>query len=549
MDLQTSRRELILRRVPLFAAAWLATAVFWTVVLLAEGLITPMHALMPPAVQALVLGVTLFLVRFEPVRARIAAAVAVAIALLGVAMTATFAAVGGDGDVLAFVLMALYVSSALCFPWGWRMALGVLVAILTSWVLVTPWLRFFVPTIELVAAVVMGSTVCLAIAEMAARGFAAAVERDERARHAARGLAASLDAYRDLAENAPDMIYTHDLEGRLTYVNEAVARYVDASLETLVGRNCRELMALGHPEAPDLRDVIARIASGEAVPPVLIPVERPTGLQWVECTASAMHDATGACVGVRGIARDVTARRAVEERLRASIAELRQSEEVLRLLSRRQATLGEEERKRIGFGLHDHVCQDLVGIGILLESLRRRLPEVPRPEANSLTQIGRYLNEVLDHLRGVAHELRPLLLRDLGLEGGLRSLGDGMSSSQTPVTVTFRGAVPRLADDVEIGVYRIAQEALANAVRHSHARSITLTLTTIATKLDLEVSDDGCGFSAADKRPHAHLGLIGMRERALALGGWVGVTSAPGKGTSVRLQCPFALPAPRAVAS
>src|SRR6185503_15261055 len=98
-----------------------------------------------------------------------------------------------------------------------------------------------------------------------------------------------------------------------------------------------------------------------------------------------------------------------------------------------------------GFDLHDDVCQELVGIGIMLESLRRRLGDTSDGPAG-LSQIGRYLNEVVEHLRGVAHDLQPLLLRDLGLEGSLRSLAEGMSLPTTRVITCFAAPVPRLEE-------------------------------------------------------------------------------------------------------
>jgi PAS domain S-box-containing protein len=546
--LRLARRRLIIERLPLFAAGWLATTAVWAVVLLAEGRITLRFALLLPAVHALVLAITLVVVRVDLAAARVQATVGVATALLSISMTGLIAATGGDGDLLAFVLLALYVSSTLCFVWERRTALAVLVAIVLPWVLGTPWLRFFVPTSEIVASTVFGTMVCVAVAEVALRGFVAAFERDERQRQATRVLAESLDAYRDLAENARDLIYTHDLEGRLTYVNAALARYLDSSPAALVGRNCQELIAVRHPESPDVPTIIARIAAGESVPPVAFPVERPDGLRWVECAASAMHDATGAVVGVRGIARDVTVRRDAEERLRALIAELQHSEEMLRLLGRRQVRMREEERKRIGFGLQDDVCQEIVGVGILLESLRRRLPDTTVPEAEGLAQIGRRLNEILSYLRGIAHDLRPLLLRDLGLEGSVRSLADGASSPATRVIVSFPAPVPRLEEEVEIVVYRIAQEALANAARHARAHTIHVTLAVLEATLELQIRDDGCGFSVGAERVTPHLGLVGMRECALALGGRLDVTSEPGRGTLVHLTCP-STPAAHAIAT
>jgi signal transduction histidine kinase len=241
------------------------------------------------------------------------------------------------------------------------------------------------------------------------------------------------------------------------------------------------------------------------------------------------------------MARDVTERRDAEEALRRSLEELRRSEERLRHLARHQASIREDERKRLGFDLHDDVCQELVGIGILVESLRRKLDETAPALVADLVRIGRYVGEVGEHLRQLARDLRPMLLRDLGLEESLISLAEGMTREGTLVTTQVRTAIPRLDEETEIGVYRIAQEALANASRHAGARAIRLTLAVTGRELELEIADDGRGFALAARRGSDALGLVGMEERALALGGSLEVRSAPGEGTLVRLTCPATL--------
>jgi signal transduction histidine kinase len=132
------------------------------------------------------------------------------------------------------------------------------------------------------------------------------------------------------------------------------------------------------------------------------------------------------------------------------------------------------------------------------------------------------------------------LLGDLGLDGGLRALADGLSSPTLRIVTEILTPVPRLDEEAEVAVYRIAQEALANAVRYADAQTIVVALAAGEGTLTLEIRDDGRGFDPA-VRPAVALGLASMEERALALGGCLEIRSAPGAGTTIELTCPLAL--------
>jgi signal transduction histidine kinase len=169
------------------------------------------------------------------------------------------------------------------------------------------------------------------------------------------------------------------------------------------------------------------------------------------------------------------------------------------------------------------------------------------PEASQkLARVGRHLNELGEHLRLVARELRPMLLHDLGLEDSVRSLAAGMSTT-TRITTRFPTPIPRLNEDVEVAVYRIVQEAITNVLRHANAREVTVSLAASEGVLQVEIRDDGCGFEVK-ARQRESLGLVSMEERALAIGGKLHVVSAPGRGTSVVLTCPLIRRVPRPAA-
>jgi signal transduction histidine kinase len=312
------------------------------------------------------------------------------------------------------------------------------------------------------------------------------------------------------------------------------ARYLGKRAATLVGLPLRELLTR-HPANVTARE---RLTAGASPTPYAVQVQ-PGAMhsepRWFDVVTSVVRDVHEQIVGIRGISRDITERRRIEEALRAS-------EEKLRDLAHGQVRVREEERKRLGLDLHDDVCQELIGIGILVEAARTRLGD-DAPASADLTRVVRYLGKLVEHLRSLAGELRPLQLPELGLEGSLRSLVAGFAASETSITLALPVALPRLDEETEIAIYRVAQEALSNATRHSDALGIQVTVTVANARLYLEVRDDGCGFDPARIRPGA-LGLVGMEERALAVGGSLAIESVPGIGTTVRFDCPLAQPMP-----
>lgn len=364
------------------------------------------------------------------------------------------------------------------------------------------------------------------------------VGRDVTERRAAeQALRNSEERYRGLVQSQYDLVSRFTPEGHFTFVNDVYCREYGLSRDALIGRHFADFL---HPD--DVAPTLAVIAAAEQ-PPHRGAVETRhrtvRGWRWVSWEGCVIKDAQGVTVEIQAVGRDVTERRAAEEALRATVEELRRSEERLRLLTQREARIREDERKRLGFDLHDNVCQELIGIAILVESARRRVTPLQESAAGDLDRVVRYTHELVEHLRMLARDMRPMLLRDLGLEESLRSLAEGMGSATTDVTAEFPSAVPRLDEELEVAVYRIAQEALANAVRHAAAGAVVLTLAARDGRLELTVRDDGRGFDPEQHVRSPALGLVSMRERALALRGRLDVTSAPGVGTVVRFECPL----------
>jgi two-component system, NarL family, sensor histidine kinase UhpB len=194
----------------------------------------------------------------------------------------------------------------------------------------------------------------------------------------------------------------------------------------------------------------------------------------------------------------------------------------------------EEERQRIARGLHDEVGQTMTGVLLLLKRLAR---DAAPEQGAALGEAQAAVKASLDDVRRTAQELRPEVLDHLGLPSALTNLARTFSN-RTGITVRRQLPLdlPGLDPQVELVLYRVAQEGLTNAARHSGASEVTLTLEHNADSVVLRVLDNGRGFDGT--RPEGG-GLRGIRERALIAGGAVAIKPAPTGGVEIRLQLPL----------
>ena len=205
----------------------------------------------------------------------------------------------------------------------------------------------------------------------------------------------------------------------------------------------------------------------------------------------------------------------------------------------------EEERQRLARELHDDTIQELIALKQRLQLAQKAVKD---PNAiQLLAELENLAEGNIDNLRRLTRALRPIYLEDLGLVTALEMLA-GETSQANGLIVDFRraGQERRLPPEVELAFYRIAQQALNNAVRHAQARRATLQMTFASGETRLEVSDDGIGFevpdSPTDFASHGHFGLLGMRERADLLGARLEVQSEPRSGTRLSVALPVTRP-------
>lgn len=241
----------------------------------------------------------------------------------------------------------------------------------------------------------------------------------------------------------------------------------------------------------------------------------------------------------------ITERRKTEESLRQTMHELAISEEHLRdnfeqiqKLGARLVNAYEDERKKISRELHDGVSQQLTGVLLALTALKR-LPGLHDAGRKRLDEVLPQLTQVSDGIRNLSRQLHPMVVEYIGLPRALQSLCmDSQSLHGMKVEFVDCELPPEFTSDSAICLYRVAQEALRNAMYHSGSQRARIELTAADGRVQLRITDWGCGFDVERALRKGGLGLISMQERVQSLQGTLKVTSRSGSGTQVIAEIP-----------
>jgi signal transduction histidine kinase len=240
---------------------------------------------------------------------------------------------------------------------------------------------------------------------------------------------------------------------------------------------------------------------------------------------------------IAGLLVERTKRRRAEERARTSREELTVSYERIRDMGGRLLAAQENERARIARELHDDISQQMTLLSIDLELLgnvgRQRIDQAQKLAHEALLRS----REITKGVHDISHRLHPAKLRLIGLVGALSSLARELSSTDLTVSFTHENVPDEIPHDLALCLYRIAQEAVHNAIHHGHARRIRMNLYSRSGALTLTVVDDGMGFDPKAVGEKG-LGLISMRERLEPFGGTLSIQSTPGGGASVEAVVP-----------
>lgn len=225
------------------------------------------------------------------------------------------------------------------------------------------------------------------------------------------------------------------------------------------------------------------------------------------------------------------------------VTEQRQRETELAAMAERLRTLGaqlvqvqEHERRHLARELHDEIGQQLTAALIEVRNPELRLPRTLRERW--IQQFGGLIEQV----RTLSLDLSPAMLDDLGLVPALRGYAQRQAAlGGLALTLELDESLGRLSPEMENALFRIAQEAMTNVLRHAHATTLTLALRRVERQLQLSIADNGCGLPPKGAELAAHFGMVGMRERAALLGGELNLESAPGAGLRVVVHLPLPL--------
>lgn len=353
------------------------------------------------------------------------------------------------------------------------------------------------------------------------------VDREMSARQNAESAGAALRAseikYRGLFNSSPVPVLVLDPQGKVMEANPGAGLLFGRSPAVLSGMGVADL--LGPACAKHILDGHNNGGFSDAY-----PVPGRAGAQiYLEPSSTQASDSEGKPI-IQVLLRDVTEERHRQAGLKAYAAHILRAQE--------------EERRRIAQELHDETVQSLILLCRRLDTVEGAQGKLPDQVVEGLRQTRASAEAIVEGLRGFARALRPPILEDLGLVTSIRRLVVDLGE-RTSITGQLRvvGQERRLPPDIELGVFRIAQEALRNVERHARATQVAATVTFGPHELRLDIADNGAGFTPTqDPRDFAargQLGLLGMRERAEILGGGLDIHSSPGRGAKVSLSVPI----------
>ena len=359
--------------------------------------------------------------------------------------------------------------------------------------------------------------------------------RDEQ-RRTEEALRQSDERLRAVITSAPIVLWALDDQCVFTFSEGKGLEPLGYEPGEMVGRSVSDI----YSQAPQMLEDTRRALAGESFTSKV----RVNGVT-LETRYSPVLDESGLVTGIIGVATDVTDRRLAEDERDRAVQDLRQ-------LSHRLLALQEEDRRQVSYDIHDGLGQLITAAAMHLDTLDAMVASSHLLPANAhaeLRSTSDCIHSAVVDMRRMISDLGPLLLEDLGfLEASKRLLED--TAERTGWEAEFEGELVLPGKDglleqaQEIALFRVVQEALSNARKHSGTRKVRLTVQPGSGTFRVVVQDWGCGFNVENmlRQPGEghHIGLVSMRERAALIGGECTINSSPGQGTTVTISVPIA---------
>jgi len=341
--------------------------------------------------------------------------------------------------------------------------------------------------------------------------------------------------YRELVESANSIILRLDINGEIIFINKHAEELFGYSKGELIGRNVvgsivPETDSSGRDLSVMITEILTNILDYESNENENM---RKDGSRiWINWSNKQLYNEKDKRIEILCVGTDISARKRAEELLI-------ENEEKMKGLSRKLITAQEEERARLARELHDIMGRHIAALAMESEFLLAK----ERAELEEIRKLSSLAVKAATELRGICKGLRPVELDKLGLKTALEMLAREVSSIgkmevETDVNENdFEG----LEDETQISLYRVAQEALTNALKHSGASKASISSSTQGTELVLIIADNGSGFEPETifEEKDMRFGIIGMKERILNCGGSLNIISGIGKGTEIIARAPL----------
>ncbi|HSJ88056.1 MAG TPA: PAS domain S-box protein [Anaerolineales bacterium] len=374
-----------------------------------------------------------------------------------------------------------------------------------------------------------------------------------------KALSDSEQRFRAIVNQATAGIIRSDEEGKSIFVNQAFCKMLGYKESELLGNT---IWVYTHPDDLEKNRILFDRLMDKSIPFQLEKrfIRWDGSILWVNVSAAPIVDPVGRTQSVVSVVIDITERKRAEEdlqqlnlQLESRVVErtaelqtankaLEENRARLQVLSQRLVEVQEQERHALARELHDRVGQSLTALNLNLTIISDQLAHpVTSPVGNRLTDSIKLVTEMIDIVRDVMSDLRPVVLDEYGLVAALQSY-IGKFQARYSIQVDFnqsQRSLPRLGAALEMTILRIAQEALLNIARHAQADHVTISVHCEQNSVLLTVQDNGIGIDAIEEDNRDGHGLVIMRERAEAVGGILRLSSPGGKGTLVEAMLPF----------